>query len=153
MPLYVKDAGTWKTVTSLSVKDGGTWKTVTSGKVKDGGTWKEFFVTGGGGGYDYTISASTISTGSTSSVVQLQLNSSAATGETWTVTSTGSNPAGFYDSSSFSISGNAFGMIQLSSVCKTASPGTRILLNYNVTCAVDGGETVEPEYIQVVHQF
>ena len=39
MTLYVKDAGTWKTVTAAYVNDAGTWKTATL-YVKDAGTWK-----------------------------------------------------------------------------------------------------------------
>jgi hypothetical protein len=40
MPLYVKDAGTWKQVKTLFIKDAGTWKQVSTVYVKDAGVWK-----------------------------------------------------------------------------------------------------------------
>lgn len=151
MTMHVKDGGTWKEVTGLYVRDAGTWKAVTNGSVRDAGTWKEFY--GSAGGYDYSILATPVTTGSTGSTVDLALDSNAATGETWTVTSVGSSPAGFYDSSSFVITGDSFGTINFQSICKPASAGTRILLNYNVSCVVDGLDTVAPLYLQVAHQF
>jgi len=42
MTMHVRDAATWKQVTSLSVKDASTWKSVIAGYVRDAGTWKAF---------------------------------------------------------------------------------------------------------------
>ena len=151
MTLHVKDGGTWKETIDLQVKDAGSWKPVTNGYVKDAGSWKEFY--NGTSSYDYYIQASQVTTGGTTSTVDLALNSNAATGETWTVTSTGSSPAGFYDSHSVSAVRDTFGTVTLTSGSKTASAGVRVLLNYTVSCAIDGLDTVEPITLQVTHQF
>lgn len=149
MTLHVKDAGSWKSVTPY-VKDGGTWKAITNAYVKDGGTWKEFFASGTS--YDRSIQASQLTTGSLVSTASLQLSGTGGTPWTWSVVTAGTNPAGFYDSSSVGAVQDNFGLVTLTSNCKTASAGTRVILNYNITCTCDS-ITVEPLYLQIVHQF
>ena len=41
---YVKDAGTFKTVSGIEIKENGAWKRVVKGEINDNGTWKPFFV-------------------------------------------------------------------------------------------------------------
>ena len=150
MTLHVKDAGSWKSVTPY-VKDGGTWKAVTNAYVKDGGTWKEFF-TAAAVPPTFYISAQNMSSGSNVVTVTLTLNSTGGVSWNWTAASVGSNPAGFYDSSSLGSVTDGFGSVVLTSNSKTASPGTRVLLNYNVSIVLGNG-TADPLYLQVTHQF
>lgn len=154
MTLHVKDGGTWKEVTNLYVKDGGSWKEVTSGQVKDGGSWKEFKTTGGGGGggATYLIQYNQVTTGSNQSTANIFLDGTGSVSQTWTVTSIGSNPAGFYSSSSFATTGDGYGTINFQSNSNTASTGTTVYLNYRVSVVLGNG-TADPLDIQIVHQF
>lgn len=46
MPLYVKDAGAWKTVKNIFIKDIGVWKAAKKGWVKNAGIWRQFYSSG-----------------------------------------------------------------------------------------------------------
>jgi hypothetical protein len=46
MPIWIRDAGTWKSVDSdqLSIRDGSTWKDVKEAWIRDAGVWKSVYI-------------------------------------------------------------------------------------------------------------
>lgn len=43
MPLYIKDAGSWKNIKKIFVKDANLWRTVSKGWIKNNGIWRQFY--------------------------------------------------------------------------------------------------------------